>query len=165
MNNVFKLISTILMIILILILVWVLVNYYKADPYTTAPSYSDNTKSTLVVPTQDAVYQENVKDDGIQTIDNSSNVENEDKIESDQNDNNTDIADSNSDSTLPFWKRNEPGKSNDTVVISSSEKTSNTEKQEVLNEIDKALMDLLQVVDKVQTVDESRLGVEESEVQ
>ena len=41
---------------------------------------------------------------------------------------------------------------------------SNKEKKEVLHELDQTLMDLLDVVDKVQTVDESRLG-EESEVQ
>ena len=51
------------------------------------------------------------------------------------------------------------------MVITSSEEISNNEKQEVLNEIDKALMDLLQVVDSVKPVDETRLGIDESGVQ
>ena len=41
----------------------------------------------------------------------------------------------------------------------------NKEKREILNELDGVLMELLDVVDKVQTVDESRLITEEGEVQ
>lgn len=50
------------------------------------------------------------------------------------------------------------------VIISSNDEISNKEKKEVLKELDQTLMELLDVVDKVQTVDESRLA-EESEGQ
>lgn len=51
------------------------------------------------------------------------------------------------------------------VIISSEANTSNKEKQEILNEIDNVLDELLTIVDKVQTVDETRLGIDEGEVQ
>ena len=52
------------------------------------------------------------------------------------------------------------------AVISSTTETSNQEKQEVLNELDKALQGLLEVVGKVPTVDETKLNASlESEVQ
>ena len=51
------------------------------------------------------------------------------------------------------------------VIIKSENDISSKEKKEILTEIDKTLMELLEVVDKVQTVDESRLITEDSEVQ
>ena len=51
------------------------------------------------------------------------------------------------------------------VIITSEGSISNKEKRQILNELDDTLMDLLDAVDKVQTVDESRLITEEGEVQ
>ena len=144
------------MIALMLILIWVLVNYYKADPYTAMPS-------NINVQTP------------VEIKDNASNDGNEAEVNVDENIQNNEQE--NEPIDVPGASAIDEGnkedqkqevkptiKPNETVVITSSEKTSNTEKQEVLNEIDKALMDLLQVVDKVQTVDETRLGIDESEV-
>ena len=48
------------------------------------------------------------------------------------------------------------------MIITSNENISDKEKKEVLQELDQTLMDLLDIVDKVQIVDESRLeeGIE-----
>lgn len=51
------------------------------------------------------------------------------------------------------------------VIITSEDSMTNKEKREILTELDNTLMELLDVVDKVQTVDETRLMVDESEVQ
>ena len=51
------------------------------------------------------------------------------------------------------------------VIITSENDISSKEKKEILTELDKTLMELLEVVDKVQTVDESRLITDDSEVQ
>lgn len=59
-----------------------------------------------------------------------------------------------------------PNKKSDSPVIISSESTmTNKEKREILTELDSTLKELLDVVDKVQTVDETRLTTDESEVQ
>ncbi len=50
------------------------------------------------------------------------------------------------------------------VIISSEDSMTNKEKREILTELDNTLMELLDVVDKVQTVDETRLITDESEV-
>ena len=52
-----------------------------------------------------------------------------------------------------------------TVIITSEDTMTNKEKREILTELDDTLMELLDVVNKVQTVDETRLITEESEVQ
>ena len=51
------------------------------------------------------------------------------------------------------------------VIMTSENETSSKEKREILTELDKTLMELLDVVEKVQTVDESRLIFDDSEVQ
>ena len=43
------------------------------------------------------------------------------------------------------------------VIMTSENEISSKEKREILSELDKTLMELLEVVDKVQPVDESRL--------
>ena len=54
---------------------------------------------------------------------------------------------------------------NNQVIMSSEDTMTNKEKREILTELDNTLMELLDVVDKVQTVDETRLNGNESEVQ
>ena len=49
--------------------------------------------------------------------------------------------------------------------MTSENDISSSEKREILSELDKTLMDLLEVVDKVQPVDESRLIIDDGEVQ
>ena len=161
MNKNFKVAITLLMAILILILIWVLVKYYKADPFTAVTS---TTVDTPINEDNSSISIENNSSIVIEQNDNEiiENVEIKDEL-----DENSAIEDENNQEEkkqeeLPTKPINQP---KEPVVISSSENTSNAEKQEVLNEIDKALMELLQVVDKVQGVDETRLGIDESEVQ
>ncbi len=54
---------------------------------------------------------------------------------------------------------------NSPFIITSEIETSSKEKQEILTEIDRTLTELLEVVDQVQPVDETRLIVDDSEVQ
>ena len=49
--------------------------------------------------------------------------------------------------------------------MTSENEISSKEKREILTELDKTLMDLLEVVDRVQIVDETRLVTDDSEVQ
>lgn len=51
------------------------------------------------------------------------------------------------------------------VIISSEDTMTNKQKREILTELDNTLMELLDVVDKVQVIDETRLLSNESEVQ
>lgn len=144
MNNLYKVISTVLMIALILVLVWILVNYYKETP-TVSPSIVNPSLNTTTIPERSGE-----DDSSLFQKQKESEDENVDVVQNDIND-------------KPEETQNEEKK--DPIIITSSEQTSNKEKQEVLTEIDKTLMELLKVVDKVQTVDETRLGIDESEVQ
>lgn len=144
MNNLYKVISTVLMIALILVLVWILVNYYKETP-TVSPSIVNPSLNTTTIPERSGEDDSSLFQNQKENED-----ENVDVVQDDIND-------------KPEETQNEEKK--DPIIITSSEQTSNKEKQEVLTEIDKTLMELLKVVDKVQTVDETRLGIDESEVQ
>ena len=154
MNGIFKVISTILMVALICFLVWFLVSYYSQGSYQTpkneitvnTPIMNDEEKNVPVT--------NNDEQDSDEQNNSIINAEDEEIIDSIIEKNEEDKKNNESMSS-----RNKP------FFLSTSEKISNDEKQEVLNEIDKALMDLLQVVDKVKPVDETRLGIDESEVQ
>ena len=156
MNNIFKIVSTILMILLILILMWVLISYYSEEPISTiSPDYVSETLDTTTE-----------KQDGLDIVikqENISDVPSEIDKEIDKYIEDANIENEPQQVTTQAQTPND--KDENPVIIQSSEQTSNAEKQEVLTEIDKTLMELLQVVDKVQPVDESRLGIEESEVQ
>ncbi len=146
MNNIFKFISTILMVILILILVWVLVSYYREEPVTfVSPTNNINVVSTDQV---GSIVDELGKDDNNTPIDDVTPIEN------------NKTSEDNSQENIPT----EPN-TTDPLVIESTIPTSNSEKQEILSEIDKTLMELLEVVDKVKPIDETRLEGGESEVQ
>lgn len=152
MNNIFKIISTILMIILILVLMSVLINYYKDEPVSNISpniiNQSNNMNNVI----------SNEKNDGNNTVILPNNEKNPNDIKNNNDNENFENGNEREDDKQPI-------ENNDPVIITSSEQTSNAEKQEVLTEIDKTLMELLKVVDKVQTVDETRLGIDESEVQ
>lgn len=62
-------------------------------------------------------------------------------------------------------KTNPNQKVDSPVIISSESTMTNKEKREILSELDSTLKELLDVVDKVKTVDETRLTTNESEVQ
>jgi hypothetical protein len=51
------------------------------------------------------------------------------------------------------------------VIMTSENDISSKEKKEILSDLDKTLMELLEVVDRVQAIDETRLITDDSEVQ
>jgi membrane protein involved in colicin uptake len=126
-------ISTILILILIALLIWVAISYYK-QPTSTLPINTDYINAEIIDTEGDTTEvimsgTTDEKDDGKKATDN----------------------------IIPKDKMGD--------VIVSDSKTSDAEKTEILDNIDSTLSELLDVVDKVQPVDETRLIVDEGEVQ
>lgn len=153
MNKTFQTVTSVLIIILLFLLVWVFVSYYiEPVPDPAIPVVNDNSN---VQPPIDKEYIDitipSEPDIDIQQENNSSDEE-----EIIPNTTVTDIIKENT-------TDNQEGSS---VIISSDPNISNAEKQQILTELDEALSELLIVVDSVTIVDETRLGIdEEVEVQ
>lgn len=139
MNKKFQTITSILIILLLFLLMWVFISYYTSPIEQKETNFNINANipsPSISVPanpdfsSQTIPYEPSTKTEGSnqpgQTV--------------------TDII-----------KETNPG----SVIISSNSETSNAEKQQVLNEIDDALNELLLVIDSVTVVDETRLGIEE----
>lgn len=142
MNTKFKMITTALLIILITFLIWIVIAYY--------------TQPSNILPTNNTPIDNVIGKDII----TSTNKDDETIISSDPtNEDNKDEEIKTTDKVIT------PTEENKGLIMSSDPKTSNTEKQQVLTELDDALMQLLDVIDMVQTVDESKLPTNESEVQ
>lgn len=146
----FKIISTVLIILLVCILIGIVINYYNTPVKVSNVNINlinsgDNLKTNQNMP---IISKEKVSGE-VETI-----ISDSGEINSESLKNNFEIKD---------IKKNDD-KSNQ-VIITSEGTISNREKREILNELDNTLMDLLDAVNKVQTVDESRLITEESEVQ
>ena len=161
MNKKFSFIINLLMISLIVVLVAVMMNYYADTPYD--------------IPTHETVKIDNVLSGDIAS-DNKPiiNIQKNDEEPGTETNTSGDISlvkgenvdEQSGDTNIPPQKEiNIPEQNNETVIISSESETSNKEKREILTELDKTLMDLLDVVDKVQTVDETRLITDDSGVQ
>lgn len=156
----FKMMSSILIILLTVLLIAILVSYYNEPVEVMLPNIDNLADANLEI---NKVISENVSGE---VITNATVVSGE-------------IVDMNSGEFVynnsgeeeeTIIKNNVPEKENtpdnDTAVIITSEDTmTNKEKREILTELDNTLMELLDVVDKVQTVDESRLITDEGEVQ
>lgn len=163
----FKSISTILIIILVAILVAILVNYYNTPIRTISPiselNTSDNREDTNHnVP----IISENISGDFVHNNNLENNQEqNQETIIKDSGEINQNIDEK--DKTPEKNNDNTPVKKDITssVIITSEDTMTNKEKREILTELDNTLMELLDVVNKVETVDESRLIIDESEVQ
>lgn len=158
MNQKFNIISIILMALLVILLFFVMINYYfKAD--TTSSESPLNMSGTDVIITSgdsEAIMSNYVgeTESGEKTpiISNSGEEEN-------SGDGVIDVIyneEKNPESVIKIPEKDEQ------VIITSNENISDKEKKEVLQELDQTLMDLLDIVDKVQIVDESRLeeGIE-----
>jgi uncharacterized membrane protein YukC len=137
-NNSFKLITTVLIIILIALLIWVAFWYFK-QPSNSMPINTDYL-------TTDIINSNNNDTDDVIISGSKDSVENVEKA---------------TDKVIPVDTISDE----ESLLIISDSKTSDSEKQEILDNIDSTLMELLEVVDKVQTVDETRLIIDESEVQ
>ena len=168
MNKKFDTISMILIIVLTFILIGFIFNYFtKPDSDEFSPAISNSTiigsnvvenmsgSNTLIISTpvvDNEKTPENVGEIIEQGVNNSGdkgNVSSGDGIIKDVY---TKPPESTSKDVTP-------------VIITSNDNISDKEKKEVLKELDQTLMDLLDVIENVQTVDESRLPSEGSEVQ
>ena len=148
MNKKFNIIINTLIIMLIIALVMVMMNYY-AD--------------TDIIPT--FIY--NSGDTSISSPSGDNPKEIIDKILSGEKSGDAELA--------PVFREREsgdiigenqkPDKSDSPLIMTSENEISSKEKREILTELDKTLMDLLEVVDRVQIVDETRLVTDDSEVQ
>lgn len=138
MNKMFQTITSILIIILLFLLMWVFISYYTSPTETKESNFTTNVNipsPKVQIPIIDSENQ----------LEPSSTI-GEEKVEQP------------SQTVTDGIKEKNPETS---VIISSNPNTSNAEKQQVLNEIDEALSELLLVVDSVTVVDETRLGIEE----
>ena len=153
----FKMISSILIILLTVLLVAVLIGYYNEPVEVVQPNIDNLAETNHSI---DKVISENISGDiitdSIQKISGEENV-----LDSGDNELNESIIMNTTDKSDA---KNQPEKDK-AVIITSEDTMTNKEKREILTDLDNTLMDLLDVVDKVQTVDESRLVTEEGEVQ
>lgn len=140
MNKTFQTITTILIIVLLFLLMWVFISYY------TSPVEIKETNKNI---------NSNVPSPNVQVPVNNSSIISD--VSSDLLVDNETITPPSQTVTEIIKDTNMEG----SVIISSDPNISNSEKQQVLNEIDEALSELLVVVDSVTTVDETRLGIEE----
>ena len=154
----FKLISTLLIILLTILLIAVFISYYNKpieinnEPMKNiANANHDNDK--LISDNESGENKIDVIDSGEISIDDEKiSVSGENK--------------SVEQLTSDINKVKETTNNIDnTIIITSEDIMTNKEKRQILTELDKALLELLDVVDKVQTVDETRLVTSGSEVQ
>lgn len=169
MNKVMKAITTIMIVILLITLIWVFLAYYRGNTLPVFLSGDSNSDvSALNIPNNNTSTSGNegiidsIIKDNLQEIDNKPNKSG-DTISGDSGDVSGDVIDNNqtdnsSGETIPNTIIDIPTEQNpEDVVISSNTETSDVDKQKVLSEIDDALQKLLETVGKVQTVDESKL--------
>lgn len=151
----FKIISSILIAVLTVLLAVVLISYYRKPLKINTDILNDPTltnRSEIV----NNIGQEHKNDlvSGEQIIENTN--------QSGEN-GSGEKMDDNSHIISPSGK---PQNDDKTVIITSDDTMTNKEKRQILTELDTTLMELLEAVDKVQTVDETRLvNKEESGVQ
>lgn len=186
MSKKFDIISFILMTILIIMLFMVVFNYFTRSSTIMAdldsstniqtPSniiYSGDKNSVII--SNDGVSGNTSNNDGQSIINiGATNVENPIKISQNDSGESVIVSESveqvnkNDESTTPnIPNTSNPSNPTETtpVIMTSADDISNKEKKEVLKELDQTLMELFEIVDSVQTIDETRLINEEGEVQ
>ena len=146
----FKLISTMLIILLTVLLIVVLVSYYNSPVEVKEPNINN-----IAITNQEhnKVISEKEFDNTKNNIFTTSGEKND--INSGDNTSGETYS-----SIIPDSKDLDKA-----VIITSEDTMTNKEKRQILTELDNTLMELLDVVDKVQPVDETRLITDESEVQ
>ena len=148
MNKKFNIIINTLIIMLIIALVMVMMNYY-ADT-DSIPTFIYNSGDTSISSPSGDNPKEII-----------------DKILSGEKSGDAELApvSGESESGDIIGENQKPDKSDSPLIMTSENEISSKEKREILTELDKTLMDLLEVVDRVQIVDETRLVTDDSEVQ
>ena len=157
MNKTFQTVTSILIIILLFLLVWVFVSYYTEPSSTNTIDPIINVNSNVQSPIDKEIIDSSNQDDEL----NNDNQPQQDNV----SDVNIEI-DTPTTTIVEKVEENVNKNEGSSVIISSDPNISNSDKQQVLTQIDEALSELLVVVDSVTTVDETRLGIdEEVEVQ
>lgn len=156
MNKNFNLIINTLIIILIIALVAVMMNYYASTE--VVPAFINNSGDSSLENTLSGEIIKN--EENIKTIDKIIEIDESGEINMEST--SGDLTVNNKDGLIA---NNQDEKSTSPVIMSSENEISSKEKGEILSELDNALMELLEVVDKVQIVDETRLITDDSEVQ
>lgn len=157
MKSKFKMISSILILLLTILLIAVLIGYYNEPVEVIQPNIDNLAEANRDI---DKVISENISGDII--TDSIQKISGEESV--------LDSGDTKLNESIIINAIDKSEAENQTekdkaVIITSEDTMTNKEKREILTELDNTLMDLLDVVDKVQTVDESRLVTEEGEVQ
>lgn len=146
----FKLISTMLIILLTVLLIVVLVSYYNSPVEVKEPNINNiaitNQEHNKVISEKEV---DNTKNNIFTTSGEKSDINSGDNTSGETYS-----------SVIPDSKDLDKP-----VIITSEDTMTNKEKRQILTELDNTLMELLDVVDKVQPVDETRLITDESEVQ
>lgn len=163
MNKKFDIITMVLMTVLVVILIMVMFNYFTRENDFLAQNSNSHLELIHTIPSGDLIP------DKIDIIDRESGdmpsgdeVSGDDIIASGDEDNQSQVIQPSGNNITSGNDNKNP---TTPVIMTSDDEISNKEKKEILKELDQTLMELLDVVDKVQTVDESRLTDEESEVQ
>lgn len=178
MSKKFDVVTIILMVILIIALFFVVFNYFTHSNNTVTTdshlSMIDSVGEIKDLGDSDTVVKNNVVDVSGESQNTSSII---DKISSGEimkNDSGDGVIDTvytenetseKDDKTNVSSSNVEVKKEETPLILTSNDNISDKEKKEVLKELDQTLMDLLDVIDSVQTIDESRLMTDESEVQ
>lgn len=150
----FKNITTALMIIFIVALIVILVKYFST-PLDQSKRYNEIINNNNFSTNSDANHIISDKISGETFF--SGNISGEL--------NSGESGDYSGEKVTDTNKINPTPKVDSPVIISSESTMTNKEKREILTELDSTLKELLDVVDKVKTVDETRLTTNESEVQ
>lgn len=153
----FKMISSILILLLTVLLIAVLISYYNEPVEVIQPNIDNLAEANRDI---DKVISENISGDII--TDSIQKISGEESV-LDSGD--TKLDESIIINAIDKSEAKNQAEKDKAVIITSEDTMTNKEKREILTELDNTLMDLLDVVDKVQTVDESRLVTEEGEVQ
>lgn len=151
MEKKLSIIINVLIILLIMVLISVMLRYYLHDSNLPIVSHQevDEYSGDIIYSDKQTFFTE-VKENVIKSGDDIEQFYEEPKEPSNKSGDNTE---------------NNTAIKSPAVIISSENEISSKEKGEILTEIDKTLMELLEVVDKVKTVDETKLIIDDSEVQ
>ena len=167
MNNLIKGIASAMIVILIVLLIWIFLAYYRSSIFVDAIVFSsgDSNVSTQNIPSGEYVSEakKDIESGLIESIikdkDSKANTSGDTKnsLEIDDKKEPVDEEIKNTPDIIIELPAQKEENQNEQIMISSNSETSNQEKQEILSEIDEALQGLLEAVRKVETVDEDRL--------
>ena len=177
MSKKFDIITIVLMLVLIIVLFFVVFNYYthpSSVVTTDSPFVEINTDSEIQsLSGSNTILKNNVvighvsgeEEELIETNTNSGDaISSGDGVIDTVYTEESTVIETDKNST-PEASSSDANTTDQPLIITSNDNISDKEKKEVLNELDDTLMELLDVIDSVQTIDESRLEIDESEVQ